>query len=379
MNAQDDALLHGVAIGERQDLWRLLNSLPLDRQVAEAFEPAWSAQAGDLANAAAVDTDAIVRGMFQMLCNHLESPQAVAAFEPLSLLVLLRGDTSDFDAFVTTLGTADEAQAPHLMVLRPGVFVMLADRLLRAFTCAEVWPELGDLNTCHSAWSDEPLANQPRDPERFQLAMNLAMLSALVVFYHEFAHIIRGHNAWTAQTLGVGSLRENRRLLPLHAGKADASVGADDRRRALEVDADIYAGVFMAKALSIGMLGEVNEENLPHWCELMAFLAAVTFNVFEEQVRHADYRAGYHLPGIRTECFLEGLADAWKVRDLNLFVAGMETGMAFCAKHYRAPCGEKETNADLKRLEELTWPMLGELREVFRQYVPEAWRAREGD
>ena len=119
MNAQDDALLHGVAIGERQDLWRLLNSLPFDRQVAEAFEPAWSAQAGDMANAAAVDTDAIVRGMFQMLCNHLESPQAVEAFEPLSLLVLLRGDIGDFDAFVTTLGAVDEAMAPHLMGAAP--------------------------------------------------------------------------------------------------------------------------------------------------------------------------------------------------------------------------------------------------------------------
>ena len=242
-----------------------------------------------------------------------------------------------------------------------------------------MWPELGDLSTCQSAWLDEPLANQPRDPERFQLAMNLAMLSALVVFYHEFAHIIRGHNSWAAQTLGVGSLRENRRLLPLHAGKADAGAGADDQRRALEVDADIYAGVFMAKALSIGMLGEINEDNLPYWCELMAFLATVTFNVFGEQVQHADYRAGYHLPGIRTECFLEGLADAWEVRDLNLFVAGMETGMELCAKHYQVPCGEKDTHADLKRIEEHTWPTLVKLRKVFNQYVPEAWLAREGD
>lgn len=192
MNAQDDSLLHGAAIGDRQGLWRLLNSLPVDQQVTEAFEPAWSVQANDLTTAAATDTDAIVRGMFQMLCNHLESPQAIAAFEPLSLLVLLRGGIHEFDAFVTTLGAVDETQAPHLMVLRPGVFVRLADRVLRAFTCAEVWPALGDLTSCQSAWSEGLLANQPRDPERFQLAMSLAMLSALVVFYHEFAHIIRG-------------------------------------------------------------------------------------------------------------------------------------------------------------------------------------------
>lgn len=376
MNTQDDALRFGVAIGERQYLWHLLNSLPFDKQVAEAFEPPWSAQMGSQTNTAAIDTDAIVRGMFQMLCNHLESPQAIAAFEPLSLLVLLRGGIGDFDAFVTTLGAEGGMSAPHLMVLRPGVFVMLADRLLRAMTCAEVWPELGDLNTCQSEWSEELLANQPRDPERFQLAMNLAMLSALVVFYHEFAHIIRGHNAWAAQTLGVGSLRENRSLLPLNAGRADPR--ADHRRRALEVDADLYAGVFMAKALSIGMLGEVNEDNLPHWCEVMAFLAVVTFNVFEEQVQHAEYRAGYHLPGIRAECFLEGLASAWEVRDLNLFVAGMDAGIAFCAKHYRPPCGDKNTKADLMRLEKHTWPTLVELRPVFKQYIPKAWLTRGG-
>lgn len=379
MNAQDDSLLHGAAIGDRQNLWRLLNNLPFDRQVAEAFEPAWSTQANDLTNAAAIDTDAIVRGTFQMLCNHLESPQAIAAFEPLSLLVLLRGGIDEFDAFVTTLGAADETQSPHLMVLRPGVFVRLADRLLRAFTCAEVWPELGDLTTCQSAWSEEPLANQPRDPERFRLAMTLAMLSALVVFYHEFAHIIRGHNAWATETLGVGSLRENRSLLPLHSGNAGKRGATDHRRRAVEVDADIYAGFFMAQALSIGMLGEVNEDNLPHWCELIAFVAVLTFNVFEEQVQHADYRAGYHLPGIRTECFLEGLANAWDVRDLQMFVAGMNTGMDFCAKHYSPSCSEKEANADLAQLEAHTWPMLVNLRLEFRHYVPAAWLARQGD
>lgn len=379
MNAQDDSLLHGAAIGDRQGLWRLLNSLPVDQQVTEAFEPAWSVQANDLTTAAATDTDAIVRGMFQMLCNHLESPQAIAAFEPLSLLVLLRGGIHEFDAFVTTLGAVDETQAPHLMVLRPGVFVRLADRVLRAFTCAEVWPALGDLTSCQSAWSEGLLANQPRDPERFQLAMSLAMLSALVVFYHEFAHIIRGHNAWAAETLGVGGLHENRSLPSLHSGKAEQSSVADHRRRAVEVDADIYAGVFMAKALSIGMLGEINEENLPSWCELMAFLAVLTFNVFEEQVQHADYRAGYHLPGIRTECFLEGLASAWEVRDLKMFVVGMNTGMAFCAKHYYPSCNEEETRADLAQLEAHTWPTLVNLRQEFRHYVPAAWQARQGD
>lgn len=135
----------------------------------------------------------------------------------------------------------------------------------------------------------------------------------------------------------------------------------------------------MAKALSIGMLGEINEDNLPSWCELMAFLAVLTFNVFEEQVQHADYRAGYHLPGIRTECFLEGLASAWEVRDLKMFVAGMNTGMDFCAKHYRPSSSEQETKADLAQLEAHTWPTLVNLRQEFHHYVPATWLARQGD
>lgn len=195
MNAPDEVLRLGAAIGDRDELWRLLRALPPEQRVPEAFEAVCPPDFGALPGAAAMDRDAAVRGMFQMICNHLDSPHAAAAFAPLRLLVLLRGGSDDFDCFVTTLGAAGDAAAPHLMVIRPGVFVTLADRLLRALTCAGVWPELGDMSSCQSAWLDAPLANQPQDGQRFQLAMHLAMLSALVVFYHELAHIIRGHNA----------------------------------------------------------------------------------------------------------------------------------------------------------------------------------------
>lgn len=369
MNAGDEALRLGVAIGDRDELWRLLRALPPERQVPEAFEAVWPPVFRGIPAAQVADTDAVVRGMFQMIVNHLESPKAVAAFAPLRLLVLLRGGLEDFDSFVTTLGAADDPLAPHLMLIRPGVFVTLADRLTRAFTCAEVWPGLGDISTCRSEWVDTPLGNQPQDEKRFQLAMSLAMLSALVVFYHELAHIIRGHNAWAAARLGAGWLRENQPL------PSSSSAGVDVDRRAMEADADVYAGVFLAEALKAGMLGAVNEETLPEWCEEIAFLATVTFNVFEAHARRADYRAGYHLPAIRTECFLEGVARAWGA-GADRFFPGFNAAIEFCARHYQGFGDENELNGEMEALQHETWPWLTNLREEFIRFVPGDWFGR---
>lgn len=369
INRVDEALRLGAAIGERDELWRLLRALPALEQVPEADEALWPPDFGALPEAEAMDRNGVVRGMFEMICNHLDSQQAAAAFAPLRLLVLLRGGSEDFDSFVTALGTADGARDTHLMVIRPGVFLTLADRLLRALTCAEVWPDLGELSSCQNEWLDAPLANQPRDEQRFRLAMHLAMLAALVVFYHELAHIVRGHSAWSAARLGAGRLRENQPLPP--AATRDGEV----RRRAMEADADMYAGVFLAMALKNGMLGELTEESLPGRCREIAFLATVTFNVFEDHVRRADYRAGYHLPGIRTECFIEGVARIWGVGQ-DLFVQGFHEALAFCGEHYRGLGDEESLIGEWAVLQHRTWPMLTQLREEFIRYVPRAWLER---
>jgi len=370
----DDALQKGVAIGDRAALWCILRKLTPAELPPELDFSAWQPHASEDSGAGG-SADAVVRGMFEMLCNHLTSPQAQASFSPLQLLVLLRGDDKAFDAFVMTLGSAGEGLQQHLMVLRPAVFVMLADRFLRALTCADIWPELGDPSTCQSSWVDVPLSNQPSDPERFQLAMNMAMLAALIVFYHELAHIIRGHNAFYSSPgtdLGAGTLRENM-MLSMSSDK----VGSPDiTRRALEVDADIYAGVFLAATLRLGALGEITDESLPHWCELMAQVATITFNVFEEQVLKGGYRQGYHLPSTRTECFLEGLASGLDVTDNSLFAAGANAGFEFCAKHYRAPGSLTEIEADIADLKQDTLPHLHTLRPLFGKHVPLDWLKR---
>lgn len=366
----DDALRQGVALGDRDALWRAAERA----NVPELTEATWPLP-GVAAGGAA---DAVVRGMFEMVANHLWSAQAQAAFAPLQLLVLLRGDVSQLDAWVMALDAHAAHPQQHLMVLRPGVFTTVADRLLRALTCAEVWPELGDLSTCQDHWTDEPLANQPRDPERFQLAMNMAMLAALIVLYHELAHVLRGHSAYHAtlptrsSAMGLAALRENRPL-----AMATAAGGPPDlMRRALEVDADLYAGQFVASLLKLGALGEVDDETLPHWCELLGFVATLTFNAFEAHAKLAGYAEVYHLPSTRTECFLEGAARGLGVSQPDDFAPGANAGFTFCARHYQAPASLAKIDADIASLQQQTWPVLTALRPVFGAQVPPAWLAR---
>jgi hypothetical protein len=142
----------------------------------------------------------------------------------------------------------------------------------------------------------------------------------------------------------------------------------------MELDADVYAGIFVASTLRLGVLGEIEAEDLPHWCELLAFVASVTFNTFEVHARREDYKNGYHLPSTRTECFLEGAARGLDIQDPAWFAAGADAGFKFCAKHYQAPATLATIEADIADLELHTQPLLRELRHAFSEHVPEAWR-----
>jgi hypothetical protein len=203
-----DILLDGIAVGDADELLSLCVGdigAYWDRSaVLETF--------ADQAD----DAEATVRGMFQMLVNHLSSDSAAAALAPVELLLLVRGDLLKVDAWVQTL---DAVQPRHLIVVSPGTFVSLADRFLRFMTCADYLPDVGDLGSCHTSWSKQPLANQPRDGERFFMAMNFAMMSALMVFYHELAHVIRGHGAYLAYVAQEKELAVFREFFPLGSAK----------------------------------------------------------------------------------------------------------------------------------------------------------------
>lgn len=80
----------------------------------------------------------------------------------------------------------------------------------------------------------------PAAPERRTLAMKFAVAALRVTFFHELAHILRGHLVFLRRESGAAAaaITEGRSAIPL---------GVDLRCRALETDADDFCGRFIGK------------------------------------------------------------------------------------------------------------------------------------
>ncbi|WP_338848803.1 hypothetical protein V8J88_07760 [Massilia sp. W12] len=321
---------------------------------------------------------AVLRGMFDTLANHLTSSSAAAALQPFELSLKVAGSFSQPQALVTEL---DAQCNSYLIIFAPGLFTCIADRFFRLLTCAEHFPDVGDVGACQTEWSAAPLANIPEDPERLRLAMLLSMMSILLMFYHELAHVLRGHTAFYAN-LGVHSLPEFQPLAtgPIVWPQAEPGAGqaqdADLIRRALEVDADIHAGLFLATVMQQQnpfeewLFDDMQDSDI---YEMVALCAGIAFNAFEAG-RSSKL---YHLPGTRTECVLEGFARALGLDKREEFSIGLNNALQFCAEHYQAPGELDDFNADIDLLENHTWPMLVKIRDMFAESVPQAWLQRQ--
>lgn len=357
-----DRLKYGVAIGDRDELWKQVEDLPA--YVAMRIEAPWVTVADE--SSGLVDEMQIVCGMFEMICNHLESPSAISAFSPLNLLVAVRGSSASEDTFVQALSPQGDS---HLMIIAPGLLIKLADRFFRLLTCAEVWPDLGDTTSCPTEWGNNLLQNQPKDPTRKEFSIILSMMSALIIFYHEMAHILRGHSAYYTTGLGAGSLVEFKPL----ASSSSLLEGMDIERRAIEYDADFHSGRFLAEIIRTQAVFTDIFQNIELQCDAVALVAGITFNVFEQMAEYVGYQQGYHLPGTRTECFLEGFAAGLDIKDRSLFANGLSLAFEFCAKHYQAPCSLEKIEQDIDDFEKLTWPKYIEISHLMRDHVPKSW------
>jgi hypothetical protein len=92
-----------------------------------------------------------------------------------------------------------------------------------------------------------------------------------------------------------------------------------DVRRVVEFDADVFAGRFFAMVIREQRLFTDIFETHEKLCWATGLVSGVMFNVFEDAVNSTGYRAGYHLPGTRMECFLEGFAREMGITDHTLF------------------------------------------------------------
>lgn len=80
----------------------------------------------------------------------------------------------------------------------------------------------------------------PRGLSLRKYALECATDGMLAIFCHELAHVLRGHTAFVSQKHGLDALVE---------ASASGGGGPLDVRRLIEVDADDYAGQFLADIL----------------------------------------------------------------------------------------------------------------------------------
>lgn len=146
----------------------------------------------------------------------------------------------------------------------------------------------------------------PRCPIRLEYAGNVTILCMLVFFYHELAHILRGH---------LDYLDINYQLNAINDGELDYSTL--DIRKALECDADYYSGYFLGLTyknepeLFKTIFDTVDKTDFFKSCTLAAKLA---FHSFENNMPARNY----HLPKTRLEVFLEGLTSSLDLADVAL-------------------------------------------------------------
>lgn len=92
----------------------------------------------------------------------------------------------------------------------------------------------------------------PAAPERRTLAMRFAVAALRVTFFHELAHILRGHVILLRRELGAAGSA----ITEAASNSTTSTPSVDLHRRALETDADDFSGRFMAKQFFSGFTKE---------------------------------------------------------------------------------------------------------------------------
>lgn len=146
----------------------------------------------------------------------------------------------------------------------------------------------------------------PSCPVRLEYAGNITILSIIIFFYHELAHILRGHLEYSKTIYSINAIND---------GEEDKTV--IDIRKALECDADYYSGYFLGltykneRALFKNIFNSNNEVDFFKSCTIAAKLS---FHSFEKSFS----KKNYHLPKTRLEVFLEGLTVSLNLEDVAL-------------------------------------------------------------
>jgi len=215
-----------------------------------------------------------------------------------------------------------------------GCIAHLHQFTLRLFAKKSFMEKIGGLDTL----SDEKFLylgglykDIPDCPIRLEYAGNVTILSMLVFFYHELAHVFRGH---------VDYIDGLYQLNVINDGVLDYF--DCDIRKALECDADYHSGYFLGLTyknepeLFKTIFNANSRIDFFRHCILAAKLA---FHSFEEKMS-AD---NYHLPQTRLKIFLEGLTSSLDLADVALEnAAGVVVGVERAFVRYDIFLGSSE-------------------------------------
>lgn len=149
--------------------------------------------------------------------------------------------------------------------------------------------------------------DMPSCPVRLEYAGNVTILAMLVFFYHELAHIFRGH---------LNYLVDRYQFNAINDGSMD-NYFDDEIRKALECDADYHSGYFLGLTYKtepdlFKTIFDIN--NSVDFFKSCTLAAKLTFHSFEKNMSANNY----HLPKTRLEVFLEGLTSSLDLADIAL-------------------------------------------------------------
>lgn len=190
----------------------------------------------------------------------------------------------------------DPRSAYFFVGLHSGLFIHIADRLLRTLSDPRAFPELGDVMCEQAGRTGRLLEVMPHDPVREAAALAMATMAVAAVFAHEVGHIVRGHIWLLRSRFGLTRLYETG--MPACGGPSVASYVA--LRRTMELDADLFAG----KAIGIFLF----DRKPPAWCGVLgkdrhsllhslALAWTCAFRTFENQASDELY----HTPFLRAQ------------------------------------------------------------------------------
>jgi hypothetical protein len=237
--------------------------------------------------------DLVMRTVWSRLDETFHRSTLLRRWHPLRIMAMTQGSLE----VNGSAGQVTDMRAPYFYIgLHAGLFIHTADRLLRVLADPRSLPEVGNVEVEQQGRTGTLLGVLPNDPSRRQCAIDLTTLALMAVFAHEVGHIVRGH-LWLLRTrFGVSRLYE--------VGTPNADSSSETRqqslRRAMELDADIFAGKFLGTLLfntkSSGWYDAFGNDQR-NLLRMLALSTTCTFRAFDDQ-SSSTY---YHTPFMRAQ------------------------------------------------------------------------------